>query len=210
MRQVYHRGNQTLGLTSYTFLLDVINIARHCHLSLGDILIKAAAVTLSIWIHVDKTEDFSSRLMTQCRRHSDLNLNSPAIKGLVRHSTLHLSSSVKEALLFFNPQINSSVQHWGIKQAGICLRCESEEVLRLRNTVIRPPLELSEALQAPGEGKVQGNLIRHNTFSAQLPHPSVVLKESQQSSLRGKSSNLKKQRHPARLDVLLCHWNRRL
>lgn len=77
------------------------------------------------------------------------------------------------------------MQHWGIKQAGICLRCESEEVLRLRNTVIRPPLELSEALEAPGEGKAQGNLIRHNTFSAQLPHHSVVLKESQQSSLRG-------------------------
>lgn len=100
MRQVYHRGNQTLGLTSYTFLLDVINIARHCHLSLGDILIKAAAVTLSIWIHVDKTENSSSRLMTQCRRHSDLNLNSPAIKGLVRHSTLHLIICGGSAFIF--------------------------------------------------------------------------------------------------------------
>lgn len=37
------------------YLLDIINIARHCHLSLKGILIEAALIILSIWILVDKT-----------------------------------------------------------------------------------------------------------------------------------------------------------
>lgn len=93
----------------------------------------------------------------------------------------------------FCPQIISSVQCWGIKQAGICLRCECE-VLRLTNTVIRPPLELSKALEAPRRGEKHEEISLGNTFSTRLPHHNVALKKSQQSSLRTvkkKSSTLK-------------------
>lgn len=54
------------------------------------------------------------------------------------------------------------------------------EVLQLRNTVIRPPLELSEALEPPqAKEKAGGNLIRHYAFSTWLPHHNAELKESQ-------------------------------
>lgn len=155
--RLYYRTNETLGGQIASFkihLLDIINIARRCHLSLKAILIKATLIILSIWILVDKTENSLFHLMTQCLHHSDLILISPAIKNLEsagRHS-MPLSLIIWECSTFFyfSPQINSSLQCWGIKQGGICLRCESEGVLRLRNTVIRPPLELSEALEAPG------------------------------------------------------------
>lgn len=50
----------------------------------------------------------------------------------------------------FFPQINSSVQSWWIKQGWNLL-----EVLQLRNTLIRPSLELSKALEAPRWGEKQ-------------------------------------------------------
>lgn len=118
-------------------------------------------------------------------QHSDLFPLWPATKAWKDAACLYLSSSESKALFdyFFPPQINSSVQCWRIKQAGICLRCESEEVLQMRNTVIRPPLELRMAPEAPRRRETaQGNLIRHN--SSWLPHLNVELKESQQSSLR--------------------------
>lgn len=64
------------------YLLDIINIARRYHLSLKGILIKAALIILSIWIVVDKIEYSLFHIMTQCLRHSDLILISPAIKNL--------------------------------------------------------------------------------------------------------------------------------
>lgn len=126
--------------------------------------------------------------MTQCPRLSDLILVSSAIKTckvLVDTACLHLSSSESEALFFpfFPPQINSSAQCWGIKQAWISLRCESEEVLRLRNTVIRPPLELSKDLEAPRQRE------KHEEISLGtilFPHGCPVT----MSSLRNPSSQV--------------------
>lgn len=133
------------------YLLDIINIARCCHVPVRGILIKAALIILSIWILVDKSEYPILYVLKLYLCHSDLILVSPAIKTCqVLVDTACLIIWEWSTFFSFFPQINT-VQRWRTKQAGICFRCEFEEVLRLRNSVIRPPLELGEALEAPGQ-----------------------------------------------------------
>lgn len=54
--QIKSWEGQVVCFKKKTYLLDIINIARRCHLSLTGILIKAALFILSIWILVDKTD----------------------------------------------------------------------------------------------------------------------------------------------------------
>ena len=145
---------------------------------------------LSIWIVVDETENSLFHLMTQCLHHSDLIPVSPAIKTykvLVDSACLHLSSSERGTFLnYFSPpsdQLISAVQRdqtgWNLLEVWIWRSPSIEEYGNKTFTWTKQGSQ-----RPPAREEVQGNLIRHNTFSTRLPHHNVDLKESQQSGLR--------------------------